>query len=163
MKLHIGGTEPKEGWSIFNIQPGENVDFVGNVTDLSTFGNDSIEVVYASHVLEHLGYQKELPTALREIHRVLHLGGHLFLSVPDLSELCWQFLRGDSQRRFELMRIMFGGQTDDYDFHKVGLTSDILYSYLQDAGFDSAVRLDKLGIFADCSEMPISLNMRATK
>ena len=31
MKLHIGGKEKKEGWSILNIQKNDNVDFVGDM------------------------------------------------------------------------------------------------------------------------------------
>ena len=32
MKLHIGGKETKEGWSILNIQKNEGVDFVGDIS-----------------------------------------------------------------------------------------------------------------------------------
>ena len=31
MKLHIGGKEIKEGWSILNIQNKKGVDFVGDI------------------------------------------------------------------------------------------------------------------------------------
>ena len=50
MKLHIGGWEAKEGWKIFNIQKRDNVDFVGDISDLSQFKDSSISEVYASHV-----------------------------------------------------------------------------------------------------------------
>ena len=42
MKLHIGGNEKKEGWKILNIQKKENVDFIGDITDLSQFDDNSI-------------------------------------------------------------------------------------------------------------------------
>lgn len=67
-----------------NAQKHDSVDVVGNVTDLSMFANNTVEEAYASHVYEHLGYQKELPTALREVHRVLIPGGLLRVAVPDL-------------------------------------------------------------------------------
>ena len=54
MKLHIGGKSKKEGWKILNIQNGENIDFVGDIKDLSQFEDESIEEIYASHVLEHV-------------------------------------------------------------------------------------------------------------
>ena len=54
MKLHIGGKEKKEGWSILNIQKNDNVDFVGDISDLSQFDNESIDEIYASHVVEHV-------------------------------------------------------------------------------------------------------------
>ena len=37
MKLHIGGKETKEGWKILNIQKSDNVDYVGDITDLCQF------------------------------------------------------------------------------------------------------------------------------
>ena len=54
MKLHIGGEQKKDGWKILNIQKKDNVDFIGNITDLSQFENNSIEEIYASHVFEHV-------------------------------------------------------------------------------------------------------------
>ena len=58
MKLHIGGMEKKEGWKILNIQKNDgkekDVDFVGDISDLSQFDDGSIEEVYASHTLEHV-------------------------------------------------------------------------------------------------------------
>ena len=53
MKLHIGGKEVKEGWKILNIIKNDGVDFVGSISDLSQFADNSIEEIYASHVLEH--------------------------------------------------------------------------------------------------------------
>ena len=37
MKLHIGGKQAKEGWTIFNIQKMDYVDIVGDIRDLSQF------------------------------------------------------------------------------------------------------------------------------
>ena len=83
-RLHNGGKQVKEGWKILNIQPGEGVDFVGDAADLSQFNGETFDEVYASHVIEHLGYQKELPAALRGIHRIIKPGGVFRMSVPDL-------------------------------------------------------------------------------
>ena len=54
--LHIGGSIRKEGWVNLDIQPGLHVDYVGNCVSLGQFAGASFERVYASHVLEHLGY-----------------------------------------------------------------------------------------------------------
>ena len=45
MKLHIGGEEKKEGWKILNIQKKDNVDFIGDITDLSQFEDNSIDEI----------------------------------------------------------------------------------------------------------------------
>ena len=58
MKLHIGGMEKKEGWKILNIQKKPDVDFIGDITDLGQFEDNSIEEIYASHVVEHVAQKK---------------------------------------------------------------------------------------------------------
>ena len=65
--------EKKEGWKILNIQKNDgkekDVDFVGDISDLSQFDDGSIEEVYASHTLEHVN-QKDIRKTI-EGYRVL--------------------------------------------------------------------------------------------
>lgn len=170
IQLHIGGREPHPDWKILDILPGEHVDYVGNAADLSQFAENSIQRIYTSHVLEHFSYQNELLGVLKEWHRVLNVGGSLFISVPDLPTLCRLYLQADlnGQERFQIMRMMFGGQVDPYDFHKVGLSWEVLAYYLQQAGFEMAYPVERFGFFKDCSEIVvrgqlISLNVEAIK
>ena len=58
MKLHIGGKQKKEGWKILNIQSKDGADFIGDITDLSQFEDNSIDEIYASHVVEHVDQNK---------------------------------------------------------------------------------------------------------
>ncbi|MEM9682644.1 MAG: methyltransferase domain-containing protein [Pseudomonadota bacterium] len=170
LRLHVGGETPRLGWKIFNIQPGDAVDFIGDCTDLSRFESSSVDEIYASHVLEHLGYLDDLPTAIKEFRRVLKAGCLLKISVPDLETLCRLLVddRIDLEGRFHVMRIMFGGQADPYDFHKVGLTHDFLVDYLTIAGFRNIEKVDDFGLFDDTSRLtlngiPVSLNLQAKK
>ncbi len=170
LRLHIGGQVPHADWKILDVQRGPHVDYVGHCGDLSAFDDDSILEIYASHVLEHLGYVKELPLALREFHRVLAPGGTLRISVPDLAALCELFTDPalDFAERFHVMRMMFGGQFDKADFHYAGLNEEFLRDYLRDAGFVDIARKDKFGLFDDTSNLvfrdrPISLNVAARK
>jgi predicted O-linked N-acetylglucosamine transferase (SPINDLY family)/predicted SAM-dependent methyltransferase len=170
LRLHIGGRERKEGWQILNIQAGPDVDFVGNCTDLGQFADGSVQEVYASHVLEHLGYKEQLPHALSELCRVLGSGGRAMISVPDFEILCRLFLdpRAKMMDRYTVMRMAFGGQMDEHDFHYVGLNYEILSKYLFDAGFSRVERVKKLGLFHDDSRTEflgeaISLNVVAYK
>ena len=119
IKLHIGGQEKLEGWSILDALPGPFVDYVGNCNDLSFLPDNSCSEVYASHVLEHLGYNGELQNTLKGIHRVLKPGGRLRASVPDLDILCRIFVHPslDEAGRFHIMRMMFGGRTTEFDVH----------------------------------------------
>ena len=111
IKLHMGGQQPKEGWSILNIQAGPGVDYVGDCSDLSMFADGSCAEVYASHVLEHLSYQDVLLRTVKDIHRILKPGGRFRVAVPDLEQLCRIFVSPNAtvKERYALMRIMFGG------------------------------------------------------
>ncbi len=67
-----------------------------------------------------------------------------------------------------VMRMMFGGQIDEYDFHKVGLTWDFARQYFRQAGFRALKRVKEFGIFDDASSLKvadvlISLNVEALK
>lgn len=169
MKLHIGGTQTKFGWKILNIQAGPGVDFVGDISDLSRFQDKSIKKIYASHVLEHVR-QSKVPDTLKSIHRVLEDGGNFYVSVPDMDILCRAMLDPGASldARYRTMRMMFGGQVDDNDFHFFGWNEQFMNSFLGQAGFNAAVRVKTFGIFKDMSDyaldgLPISLNMIATK
>lgn len=171
LRLNIGGKQLREGWKIYNIQPGPCVDYVGNCTNLGMFGDGTVSEIYASHVYEHLSYTGELEGALREAHRVLIPDGLLHVSVPDLDILCQLFLDEslDTATRFRVMRMMFGAQLDEFDFHKTGLNFGILASYLYRAGFRQAERVERFGIIdKDGSTVvvagrQISLNITARK
>src|SRR5688572_30754161 len=71
LRLHIGGREPHPDWQIVNIVAGEHVDYVRSCTDLAPFADGTVTAIYASHVVEHLGYKRDLVRALTEFNRVL--------------------------------------------------------------------------------------------
>ena len=172
LKLHIGGKETHSDWKILDIEARPEVDYVGDAADLSQFADNSIDQIYASHVLEHFyyGLNNELIQVLQEWHRVLKPGGQLLISVPDLKTLCWLYLNPNLEplERHHLMRIMFGGQVNEYDVHKVGFDADTLGLYLQEVGFETCYQVSEFNLFNDCSSLRlldtlISLNMIAEK
>jgi predicted SAM-dependent methyltransferase len=172
LKLHIGGKKPHPEWKILDVEPRPEVDYVANADDLSLFESNSIESIYASHVLEHFyyGLNNQLINTLKEWHRVLKPGGNLLISVPDLKTLCWLYLNPNLMplERHHLMRIIFGGQTNIYDVHKVGFDFEILALYLEEAGFQEYEQFSEFNIFNDCSSLRIldtliSLNVIAKK
>jgi len=170
-RLHIGGVAAAPGWEVLNANAAPYVDHVGNANDLSRFTDGTFSDVYASHVLEHLDYAGELQATLVEWLRVLAPGGRLHVSVPDLDVLSDLMLLKDRltvDQRFQVMRMMFGGHVDRYDYHQVGLNEDFLGLLLTGAGFVEVERVADLGFFNDTSRalfhgMPISLNMRAAR
>ena len=169
MKLHIGGKQIKDGWKILNIQKNDGVDFVGSISDLSQFDDNSIEEIYASHVVEHVD-QKNIKKTLEGIYRVLKNDGKFYISVPDLDVLCRIFIdnKAPAKVKFHVMRMMFGGQTDKFDYHYFGWNYEFLNSYLIEAGFKKNERVKSFNLFNDTSDYapygpPISLNIIAYK
>lgn len=170
IKLHIGGWEQREGWKILDAIPGPIVDYVGNCTDLTFLDDESCCEVYASHVLEHLGYNGEVQGVLKGIYRVLKPGGRLRVSVPDLEILCRIYTHPNlpPEGRFHIMRMMFGGRMTPYDIHYTGFDTYLLGRFLYEAGFREIQRVEKFDLFKDTSELrygdtAISLNMMARK
>jgi len=172
MKLHIGGKEIHPEWKILDVEKRDEVDYVGDASDLSQFEDESIEAIYASHVLEHFyyGINNELVLTLSEWYRVLKQDGELMISVPDIQTLCHLYSQPEMglQERFGIMRIMFGGQINQYDVHKVGFDFDILCYYLAESGFTKCRRVSGFNLFKDCSTLhvfgnPISLNVIVSK
>lgn len=169
--LHIGGNQRVTGWEIFDANPAPHVDHVGNANDLSRFADHSFAIIYASHVVEHFDYVNELVMTLAEWNRVLTPGGELMISVPDLDVLAALILNKDQlnlEDRFMVMRMIFGGHIDAFDYHLVGLNQEFLEHFLTSAGFDNIRKVDDLGLFADTSSyrfhnVAISLNLIATK
>ena len=170
-KLHIGGKLKLDGWEILNAMPDDYVDHVCDARDLTRFADGTFDEIYASHIVEHFDYAGELESTLREWNRVLVPGGRISISVPDLDILAALFIQREVlsfEERFMIMRMMFGGQLDDYDYHYTGLNFDLLASFLRDAGFHEVERVASFGLFEDMSdlhfgEIPVSLNLIAVK
>lgn len=170
-KLHIGGKTRSDGWEVLNAQPASYVDHVCDAGKLPQFPDDAFSEIYASHVLEHFDYNIELVNALKEWNRILEPGGRLSISVPDLDVLAGLFLTKDRltlDDRFYVMRMIFGGHMDKYDYHVAGLNEEFLTLFLTHVGFVNIRRVPGFGLFQDASSIifkgvPISLNMIADK
>ena len=169
-KLHIGGIIPRTGWEILNAVPGEHIKHVCDATDLSMFQGNTFFKIYSSHVLEHFDYKKVLDV-LQEWKRVLKPRGKIYISVPDLDNLCRMFLFPDLTltERYHVMRMMFGGHMDKYDYHLQGLNFELLNNFLGGAGFINIQKVTKFDVdFQDTSNMlfhdiPVSVNVIAEK
>jgi predicted SAM-dependent methyltransferase len=170
-KLHIGAQVRTEGWEALDAIGGPGVDHVQDARNLGAFADGTFEQIYASHIVEHFDYNQELVLTLREWCRVLVPGGLLCVSVPDLDVLARLFLDRKGLTvadRHLVMRMIFGGHADRFDYHVVGLNDEFLYGYLVNGGFVGIQRVARFGLFDDTSEMMIkgtliSLNMMARK
>lgn len=169
MRLNIGGSETRDGWKIVDAQARPGADFVADLRNLDQFSSGSCQEIYASHVLQHLN-QREVIPALRGLHRLLVPGGRLYLAVPDMGKIARLLCMSEtgSAESFELMRVLFGGQTDPGDFNYIGFCVSFMGDYLAAAGFQDVERVDSFGLFEDASEARfaserISLNLLVRK
>lgn len=169
LRLHIGGWERRDGWKIMDATPRAETDIVGDIRNLTSYADDSIADIYASHVLEHIPH-RELLDVLKGIRRVLVPSGKLYVAVPDLAVLCSLFIAPERtmEEKAKIMAMMFGAQSDPHDFHHTGFDFDIMTMYLSLAGFSSLEEVESFGLFDDTSEgrllgQRISLNLIAVK
>lgn len=114
--------------------------------------------------------QKKIKNTLLGINRVLTERGKIYISVPDMDILCKMFIdeKTTPKVKFHIMRMIFGGQTDSYDFHYFGWNALFLIDFLKIAGFKKIERVKSFSLFDDTSDYapygsPISLNVIAYK
>lgn len=92
------------------------------------------------------------------------------LGVPDLMTLCRMYLdkKLTMEQHWMVTRMMYGGQTDVFDYHLIGFDESILTSVLRDAGFCDIQRVGNFNLFSDASSVvyegyAVSLNLVATR
>jgi len=132
MKLHLGcGDVHLDGWLNLDISQDSAADRWENVATLTTIADESCDLIYASHVLEHFG-RNEYEKVLTVWQQKLKLGGKLRVAVPDLqSALKWY----NGNNLDELLGIFYGGQRSPYDYHKMGFNKESLSGKLTELGF----------------------------
>lgn len=170
-RLHIGGKKAHPDWEIFDALERDHVDHIGDAADLSRFDDGSFQSIYASHVLEHFPYLRQLVPTLKEWSRVLASDGQMLISVPDMDILCRLFLDKEKltvDERYHVMRMMFGGQSNRYDFHYAGLNLELLQKLAKEAGLKVSRKVRRFNLFPDHSNYQfagelISLNVVLVK
>jgi predicted SAM-dependent methyltransferase len=138
-KLHLGcGEIHIEGYCNIDIDPLPTVDIVDDILSLRKFPENYAEQIYACHVLEHLGHA-EVPKALGRWLAVLVPGGELRVSVPDIDRIVKIY--SDNWVHFQTrgnspwIGLLYGGQLDEYDYHKTGFNFCWTSMLLEEAGF----------------------------
>ena len=92
----------------------EGVDHVSSASDLKQFDDETFDMVYASHILEHHP-RNEVESVLKEWVRVVKVDGIVRISVPSFKSATQIY---DITGKLEnVLGPLSGGQTYDYEFH----------------------------------------------
>lgn len=115
MKLHLGcGKRFIPGFIHIDAVEYPHVDHVSTIDDLPFIQDNSVDLIYSCHVLEHFK-RKRLNTVLSEWHRVLKKGGILRTSVPDFKKLCQVYQKTEDLNL--VIGAVFGRQDYLYNIH----------------------------------------------
>lgn len=142
-KLHLGcGKKYIPGFFHIDVLPAPHVDLVSRIERLPTIRDNSVELIYAAHVLEHFS-RKEYRAVLEEWFRVLATDGVLRLAVPDFAACAKLYHeQGLKDGLTGLVGLIVGGQRDQYDFHKMVFDEPLLTRELRSVGFREVRRWD---------------------
>jgi len=107
------------------------------------FGENSADLIYSCHSIEHLEYPAGVVTFFREAFRTLKPGGTLRLCVPDLRLVAAKYLRGESLKDIYNFNAYAYKDCPAERFtffcraweHTVLFDSQLLQMLVQDAGF----------------------------
>jgi SAM-dependent methyltransferase len=172
--LHVGcgtGRLP-EGYETFlefrlDCDPTSNPDIVASAVAMPMIADESYDLIFASHVMEHLHFH-EVALALAEFHRVLKPGGIVEVFVPDLQAIGGRIAMDELDTPVYLcgmgpiapMDMIYGHRAsiakgESAMAHKTGFTGTVLKAALGRAGFE------KVGI--DRDKGALELRAKATK
>ena len=136
MKLHLGcGNKKIEGFVNVDIIKSNAVDVLDDVSRLEKFQNETADLIYACHVLEHFK-RKEYFEVLKRWTDVLKCGGTLRISVPDFAKVAQTYCQGKFPLE-SLLGFINGGQTYLYNFHYMNFDFKMLETDLISLGYSN--------------------------
>lgn len=137
-----------KGWKEIrlDIDPEVKPDIVADIRSMYQVLTESVDSVYASHVLEHL-FDFEVPKALAEFYRVIKSGGLVCIGVPNLKAVAWKVACGNLEGvlyespagPIAAIDCIYGYRKFTKDnpnqMHKTGFTPNSLRKKMKAAGF----------------------------
>jgi predicted SAM-dependent methyltransferase len=121
-----------KGYKHHDIQPLPGIDYVCDLFDIQEqVKGEQFAEVHFTHALEHFP-TKETQKVLALLRDLLVDGGLLYLEVPNFAWHAQILMEG---RERDAVYYAFGGQLNEWDFHKTGFTENILREELELAGF----------------------------
>jgi len=135
---------------LLDIDPAVRPDIIMDARNLGKLPEGEFDVVYASHILEHV-YEHEIDAVLKGFLHVLSEDGYADIRVPDAREVLEVVIRNGLDLDSELYAsavgpirvcdVLWGWQQEikesghDYYGHRIGFSRSVLGRALQAAGF----------------------------
>lgn len=137
-----------------------HVHYMRALHDLKPIKTGSVDLIYASHCLEHYSYRDTI-SVLTEWYRTLKPGGCLRISVPDFDVLSLAFTQSASD--IEAIEVYtLGGHGNKYNCHYALFNYERLSARLQSVGFHGVRRWrpdqDEFSSMEDASRSSIRIN-----
>lgn len=140
MKLHLGcGKKYIEGYVHIDTIPYDHIDHVASIESLPFIEDNSADIIYACHVLEHFK-RKQTLSVLKEWYRVIKPGGVLRVSVPDFESICDVYQKNKNLN--QVIGPLFGNQNYLYNIHYNIFDFNSLTQVLKEARFTNIIRYD---------------------
>jgi len=133
MKLHIGcGNVILPGWINLDIENLPGIYIQDDVRTLNKIADESCDIIYASHVLEHVG-RHEFETVLKTWNKKLKMNGILRLAVPDFEKAVLWYMQ--TKQILDIVGLVSGGQKTKFDYHQMIFDRKMLTDALKKCGF----------------------------
>jgi predicted SAM-dependent methyltransferase len=120
------------------------VDIVADASERIPLDTNSVDEIHCIHVLEHVTRNKYSPM-LREMHRVLKPGGHLYVETPDfqrtIDKLLAAFISKDTDAIHIWTTSVYGKSERKGMSHHWGFYEGLLRREFRHQGFKDVDRL----------------------
>lgn len=148
MKLHLGcGKTYIPGFIHVDICDYPHIDYKQDISDLSMFESDTVDLIYSSHALEYYD-KEEAKEVLKEWYRVLKRGGILRVAVPDFEAIVKVYRKYKDLDHRGILGPLYGKMkvdTPDSEktiYHKTVYDFKSLKKILEEIGFKNVHRYD---------------------
>ena len=140
IKLHLGcGDKHIKDFINIDVRHLSGVDMIEDIKQLNSFNNESIDLIYSSHVLEHFG-RNEYKLVLKRWFDLLKIGGTLRIAVPDFEKVVEHY---NEHKDLNVLRgFLYGGQNYAQNFHYCTWDFKSLENDLKTIGFSKITRYD---------------------
>lgn len=140
MKLHLGcGNKKINGFINVDTRELPSVDVIDDIRILSKFEDNSIDLIYASHVLEHIG-RREYINVLKKWYQLLKSDGILRIAIPDFEKIVDHY---NENKNLSILRgFLYGGQTYPENFHYCIWDFETIKTDLISVGFKDVYKYD---------------------